>query len=68
VSKPAQKHPRLDSAIVVTEKGLEIVGASEVPRRTKLMTREHANDTLAALTKDPVEVVVRREFGPGAEA
>lgn len=68
MSKLAPKHPRLDSAIVVTEKGLEVVGAAEVPRRTRLMTREHAEETLAALTKDPVEVVVRRAFGPGAEA
>lgn len=59
------RHPRLDSAIVVTEKGLEIVGAAEVPRRTKLMTRDHAEEALAALTKDPVSVVVREAFGPG---
>ena len=61
------RHPRLDSAIVVTDRGLEIVPAAEVPRRTKLMTREHADATLAALTRDPVAVVLR-EFGPGAEA
>ena len=61
------RHPRLDSAIVVTDRGLEVVGAAEVPRRTKLMTREHADALLAALTRDPVAVVLR-EFGPGAEA
>lgn len=61
------RHPRLDSAIVVTEAGLEIVPAAEVPRRTKLWTREHAERHLAALTKDPVSVVLR-EFGPGAIA
>lgn len=61
------RHPRLDSAIVVTEKGLEVVPAAEVPRRTKLWTREHAERHLAALTKDPVAVVIR-EFGPGVEA
>lgn len=58
------RHPRLDSAIVVTEQGLEIVGAAEVPRRTKLYTREHAEQQLAALLKDPVSVVLR-DFGPG---
>lgn len=62
------KAPRLDSAIVVTDRGLEIVPACAVTTRTKLMTRKHAEESLAALTKDPVEVVVRRAFGPGAEA
>lgn len=65
------RHPRLDSAIVVTENGLEIVGAAEVPRRTKLMTREHAESLLEKLRADGCEacragqVVV--DFGPGAE-
>lgn len=58
------RHPRLDSAIVVTEKGLEIVPACAVTTRTKLWTREHAEKHLAALTKDPVEVTVREAFGP----
>jgi len=57
------RHPRLDAAIVVTDRGLEIVSAAEVTRRTKLMTREHAAELLAALTKDPVAVVLR-DFGP----
>lgn len=61
------RHPRLDSVILVTEKGLEIVPACAITSRAKLMTRSHAEETLAALTKDPVEVVVRREFGPGVE-
>lgn len=61
-------HPRLDSAIVVTEGGLEVVGAAEVPRRTRLMTREHADQLLENLTADTVEATVREAFGPGAEA
>lgn len=64
MSRPA----RLDSAIVVVDGDrLEVVPAAAVTRRTKLYTREHAEGLLAALTKDPVAVVVR-EFGPGAEA
>jgi hypothetical protein len=62
------KIPRLDSAIVVTDRGLEIVPACAVPTRTKLMTRPHAEELLADLTKVPVEAVVRRAFGPGVEA
>lgn len=64
------RHPRLDSAIVLTENGLEVVGAAEVPRRTKLMTREHAEQLLEKLLSDPppsVEVTVREAFGPGCE-
>lgn len=57
------RHPRLDAAIVVTDRGLEIVPASALVTRAKLMTREHAEATFAALTKDPVAVVVR-DFGP----
>lgn len=56
---------RIDSAIVVTENGLEIVAAAEVPRRTKLYSRKSAERWLAALMKDPVEVTVREAFGPG---
>lgn len=67
MSKPAPKHPRLDSAIVVTENGLEVVPAAAAPSRMKLYTKKHADEQLAALTKDPVAVVIR-EFGPGAEA
>lgn len=59
------RHPRLDSAIVVTELGLEVVGAAEVPRRTKLMTREHAEQLLEKLTADTVEVQISEDFGPG---
>jgi len=58
---------RIDSAIVVTENGLEIVPAAEVPRRTKLYSRKSAERLLAALQKDPIAVVIR-EFGPGATA
>ena len=55
---------RIDSAIVVTEVGLEIVPAAEVPRRTKLYSRKSAERLLSALTKDPIEVVLREAFGP----
>ena len=57
------RHPRLDSAIVVTDRGLEIVQASALITRARLMTREHAESLFAALTKDPVEITVR-DFGP----
>ena len=50
---------RIDSAIVVTEDGLEIVSAAEVPRRTKLMTRQHAERVLEKLIADDVA-----QFGP----
>ena len=59
---------RIDSAIVFTETGLEVVSAPEVPRRVKLMTRRHAEEIRAALLKDPVEITVREAFGPGAIA
>ena len=62
------RHPRLDSAIVVTENGLEIVSAAEVPRRTKLMTRDHAELLLEKLLSDPPPTVtdsVEIDFGPG---
>ena len=62
------RHPRLDSAIVVTEKGLEVVPAAAAPSRMKLYTKKHADEHLAALTKDPVEVTVREAFVPGEVA
>ena len=57
---------RRDSSIVYTEKGLAIVPAEEARRWSKRMTYRHAEELLAALTKDPIAVVIR-EFGPGAE-
>ena len=58
------RHPRLSHMIVVTDAGLEVVPAVEVPRRVKLLTREHAERLLAKLTADTVEVTVREAFGP----
>ena len=61
------KAPRQDSAIVVTDRGLEIVPACAVTTRTKLMTRKDAEESLSSLTKATADAVVRRAFGPGAE-
>jgi hypothetical protein len=54
---------RIDSAIVYTETGLEVVSAPEVPRRTKLMTRRHAEQLLEKLNADEVTADVAARFG-----
>lgn len=40
---------RVDSAIILTDNGLEVVPAAEVPRRVKLGKRVHMAKTLAEL-------------------
>lgn len=55
-------------AIVYTADGLAVVPSVEVTRRASLLKRKHADQLLAALTKDPVEVTVREAFGPCCEA
>jgi len=52
-------------AIVWTETGLEMVPATEVPRRASLLKKRHAESILEKLTADTVEVSVREAFGPG---
>ena len=53
--------------IVHTADGLAVVPAAEVPRRTALMKRKHADEVLIkylADTTDAVEI----DFGPGDRA
>ena len=53
--------------IVHTADGLAVVPAAEVPRRTALMKRKHADEVLIkylADTTDSVEI----DFGPGDRA
>jgi len=55
-------------AIVWTDTGLDVVPAAEVPRRAALLKKRHADAILEKLQCDTVEVRIREDFGPGAEA
>ena len=54
-------------AIVWTSTGLEVVPAVEMPRRTALLKKRHAEAILEKLTADTVTVDVSEAFGPGCE-
>ena len=53
--------------IVHTADGLAVVPAAEVPRRTALMKRKHAEEVLVKYLADTAEAV-EIDFGPGDRA
>ena len=57
--------------IVHTADGLAVVPAAEVPRRTALMKRKHADELLVKYLADPAPLpadAVEIDFGPGDRA